>query len=77
MACEDRWRASYEALKAYVLETGYFPNKHDKRLNWTKLQTKKITAATMDTKYQQLSKELTAMRNGRAYEGINTENPHP
>lgn len=31
---EENWYANYEELKAHVLETGHFPNKHDKRLNW-------------------------------------------
>ena len=30
---EENWYANYEELKAHVLETGHFPNKHDKRLN--------------------------------------------
>ena len=25
---EENWLANYEALKAHVLETGHFPNKH-------------------------------------------------
>ena len=45
---EENWLANYEALKAHVLETGHFPNKHDKRLNWAKFQMKKIKAGTME-----------------------------
>ena len=37
---EESWLANYEALKAHVLETGHFPNKHDKRLNWAKFLMK-------------------------------------
>lgn len=28
---ENNWLANYEALKAHVLETDHFPNKHDRR----------------------------------------------
>jgi hypothetical protein len=28
---EETWLSNYEALKAHVMETGHFPNKHDKR----------------------------------------------
>ena len=36
MKNNERWLANYEALKAHVLETDHFTNKHDKRLNWYK-----------------------------------------
>lgn len=61
---EENWLANYEALKAYVLETGHFPNKHDKRLNWEKFQMKKIKAGTLDPERQRLFEELVAMRSG-------------
>lgn len=64
MVNEERWFTNYDALKAHVLETGYFPNKHDKRLNWAKFQMKKIKARTMDPERQRLFEELMAMRSG-------------
>lgn len=62
---EENWYANYEALKAYVLETSHFPNKHDKRLNWAKFQMKKIKAGTMEPERQRLFEELMAMRSGQ------------
>lgn len=61
---DENWFANYEALKAHVLETGHFPNKHDKRLNWAKFQMKKIKVGTMDPERQRLFVELMAMRSG-------------
>lgn len=61
---DDKWNANYEALKAHVLETGHFPNKHDKRLNWAKFQMKKIKVGTMEPERQRLFEELMAMRSG-------------
>lgn len=29
---DANWLANFEALKAHVIETGHFPNKHDKSL---------------------------------------------
>lgn len=43
---EEKWRANYEALKAYILERGHLPDKHvvENRafLSWAKYQRKKI-----------------------------------
>ena len=61
---EDNWLANFEVLKAHVLDTGHFPNKHDKRLNWAKFQMKKIKVGTMDPERQRLFEELMAMRSG-------------
>ena len=59
---EEKWLANYEALEAHVLETGHFPNKHDKRLNWAKFQMKKIKAKPLEPEQQRLFEELMAMR---------------
>lgn len=58
------WLTNYKALKAHVLETGHFPNKHDKRLNWAKFQMKKIKAGTLEPERQRLFEELMGMRSG-------------
>ena len=72
---EENWLANYEARKAHVLETGHFPNKHDKRLNWAKFQMKKIKAGTMEPERQRLFEELMAMRSGQHTGGRKKKNP--
>ena len=72
---EENWLANYEALKAHVLETGHFPNKHDNRLNWAKFQMKKIKAGTMEPERQRLFEELMAMRSGQHTGGRKKKNP--
>lgn len=67
---EESWLANYQALKAHVLETGHFPNKHDKRLNWAKFQMKKIKVGTMEPERQRLFEELMAMRSGEHTGGM-------
>lgn len=62
---EENRYANYEELKAHVLATGHFPNKHDKRLNWAKFQMKKIKTGTMDSERQRIFEELMAMRSGQ------------
>lgn len=61
---EEKWLANYETLKPHVLETGHFPNKHNKRLNWAKFQMKKIKVRTIEPERQRLYEELMAMRSG-------------
>lgn len=73
---DERWLDNYEALKAHVLETGHFPNKHDKRLYWAKFQMKKIKAGTLDPERQRLFEELMAMRSGQHTGGRKPKNPH-
>ena len=73
---EERWLVNYEVLKAHVLETGHFPNKHDKPLNWAKFQMKKIKAGTLDPERQRLFEELMAMRSGQHTGGRKPKNPH-
>lgn len=61
---DTNWFANYEALKAHVMETGHFPNKHDRRLNWAKFQMKKLNTGTLDSEMQKLFEELMSMRSG-------------
>ncbi len=62
MKNEEKWLANYEALKAHVLKTGHFPNKHDKRLNWARYQRKCIKAGTLEDWKRELFEELAASR---------------
>ena len=71
----QKWRSNYEALKAHVLETGHFPNKHNKRLNWAKFQMKKIKVGTMDPERQRLFEELMALRSGQHTGGRKKASP--
>ena len=59
---DERWLANYEALKAHVLETGHFPNKHDKRLNWYKYNAKLIKQGKLSPEREQMIHELEKMR---------------
>lgn len=43
---DENWLANYETLKAHVIETGHFFNKHNKLCNWAKYQRKRIKAGT-------------------------------
>ena len=61
---EDNWKVNYEALKAHVLETGHFPNKHDKRLNWYKYNAKLIKQGKLSPELEQMIHELEEMRSG-------------
>ena len=60
----ERWYLNYEALKAHVLETGHFPNKHDKRLNWYKYNAKLIKQGKLSPEREQMNHELEEMRSG-------------
>lgn len=64
MANEERWLANFESLKAHVAETGYFPNKHDKRLNWYKYNAKLIKQGKLSPEREQMIHELEKMRCG-------------
>lgn len=61
---QERWNLNYEALKAHVLETGHFPNKHDKRLNWYKYNAKLIKQGELSPEREQMIHEVEAMRSG-------------
>lgn len=59
---EENWLANYEALKAHVLETGHFPDKHSVGNNWGRYQRKCIKAGTLEDWKRELFEELAASR---------------
>ena len=61
---EGKWMANFEALKAHVLETGHFCDKHTQLCNWVKFQRKRIKAGTMPEEQMRLFRELEGMRSG-------------
>jgi hypothetical protein len=61
---EENWLTQYDALKSHVLETGHFPNKHDKRLNWYKYNAKLIKQGKLPEEKERLIHELEGMRSG-------------
>lgn len=44
---EENWLTNNEELKAHVLVTGHFCDKHTRLSNWVKYQRKRIKAETM------------------------------
>ena len=61
---EEKCMANFEALKAHVLETGHFCDKHTQLCNWVKFQRKRIKAGTMPEEQMRLFRELEGMRSG-------------
>lgn len=61
---EDTWLANFEELKAHVLETGHFFNKHSRGNNWVKYQRKQIKAGTMPEEQKVMFEALEKMRSG-------------
>ena len=61
---EEKWMANFEALKAHVLETVHFCDKHAQLCNWVKFQRKRIKAGTMPEEQMRLFRELEGMRSG-------------
>ncbi len=59
---EDNWLAKYEELKAHVIETGHFFNKHHKLCNWAKYQRKRIKAGNMPEEQRVMFEALEKMR---------------
>ena len=63
---EEKRRANYEALKAYILERGHLPDKHvvENRafLSWAKYQRKKIKEGTLDAEKLELFESLLSTR---------------
>lgn len=63
---EEKWRANYEALKAYILERGHLPDKHvvENRafLSWAKYKRKKIKEGTLDAEKLELFESLLSTR---------------
>ena len=55
---EDKWKANYEALKAYIAEHGHLPDKHkiESRalLSWAKYQKRKIKEGTLNEEKQEM-----------------------
>ena len=54
--------ANYEALKAHVLETGHFPDKHTTLNNWVRYQRKRLKAGLMTDEQKRLFEELADSR---------------
>lgn len=61
---DDNWLANYEELKAHVLETGHFCDKHTRLCNWGKYQRKRIKAGTMPEEQKVMFEVLEKMRSG-------------
>lgn len=61
---KDNWLANYEELKAHVLETGHFCDKHTRLCNWVKYQRKRIKAGTMPEEQKAMFEALEKMRSG-------------
>ena len=63
---DSNWYRNYEALKAYILQRGYLPDKHvvENRalLSWAKYQRKKIKEGTLDEEKLELFESLLASR---------------
>lgn len=59
---DSRWQANFEALKAYVAETGHFPGKHTRLNNWCRYQRKRINAGTLPADRRAMFEELAAIR---------------
>ena len=49
---------NYEAVKAHVVETGHFPNKHSIGNNWGCYQRKRMKAGIMSEEQAMLFLEL-------------------
>ena len=62
MKNDEKWMANYEALKAHVLETGHFPDKHTTLNNWVRYQRKRLKAGLMTDEQKRLFEELAASR---------------
>lgn len=59
---DEKCMANYEAIKAYVAETGHFPDKHSVDNNWVRYQRKCIKAGTLEDWKRELFEELAASR---------------
>ena len=63
---DSNWYRNYDALKAYILQRGYLPDKHvvENRalLSWAKYQRKKIKEGTLDEEKRELFESLLATR---------------
>lgn len=63
---EDKWKANYEALKAYIAEHGHLPDKHkiESRalLSWAKYQKRKIKEGILEEEKRVMFESLLATR---------------
>lgn len=59
---DANWLANYEELKAHVLETGHFCDKHTRLCNKIKYQRKRIKAGTMPEEQRLMFEALEKMR---------------
>lgn len=59
---DEKWLANYEAVKAHVVETGHFPDKHTIGNNWCRYQRKRLKAGLMTEEQKRLFEELAASR---------------
>jgi hypothetical protein len=73
---EEAWLSNYEALKAHVIETGHFPNKHDRWLNWYKYNVKLIKQGKLSEEREQMIHELENMRSGEHTGGRRRKEPN-
>jgi hypothetical protein len=73
---EESWLRNYEALKAHVIETGHFPNKHDRRLNWYKYNVKLIKQGKLSEDRERMIHELENMRSGEHTGGRRKKEPN-
>lgn len=61
---EENWLSIYEDMKAHVLQTGHFCDKHTRLCNWVKYQRKRIKAGTMPEEQRMMFEALEKMRSG-------------
>ena len=59
---DEKWMENYEAVKAHVVETGHFPNKHSIGNNWGRYQRKRMKAGIMSEEQTRLFLELAGSR---------------
>lgn len=59
-----KWLSHYEEMKSHVANTGHFPNKHDRKLNWYKYNVKLIKQMRLSPEREAMIRELENMRSG-------------
>ena len=62
MTNDEKWMSNYLELKAHVVETGHFSNKHTKLNNWVRYQRKRLKAGLMREEQKRLFEELATSR---------------
>lgn len=58
----DNWQENFEALKAYVAQTGHFPNKHTRLNNWCRYQRKRMKTGLMPEEQRLFFEALSERR---------------